>query len=501
MKLIKSACNPILEFFHYYLFSFRVPNRSILRPSSYITYIIFYWVNFFMKYLLSWIWNLFFYLYRVEIGTNRFVFHKVLNSFKLLFVFFAPIDLRNNAANRLIMFPNVYVYRERFFPRIHRLWVLFYRSQSGCHDELNVNARYQPAIDNFYYRTRIQHKQTVRIYGRSKKYRLNPVVFYFFNKIALVNYPNYYWTYNTMYNRYSKKKKSSHIRTHLFFMFLEFLFTFLNETSKRSFIKTSFFTFKGFWNLMQFVDIKRIKPLLSIFTPKTKKIHKLINYDVNLAVPAWANYMRGISIKVGLTFYKNIIILTNSIKRQNSVYKLELVESISRETNLLPLTWFNKLHNSVVSPVSSTVIMYIRSARHFNKGRYSRNRQIYRTGVYWCIWLNVLIVYGLQYYFYRMVFSFGYLWIPIGILILSIFFSRIYKYRFYNINQIKIEFYEYFNFLYDIFENCIIIYWRGRKIITIFTRRYVWGAIGIYNGVYERRKQQFYDFLKSLFKK
>lgn len=45
------------------------------------------------------------------------------------------------------------------------------------------------------------------------------------------------------------------------------------------------------------------------------------------------------------------------------------------------------------------IIYYIRKNRIFNKGRYSRNRQQYRTGFYWCLWLNVMVVYGLYFFF------------------------------------------------------------------------------------------------------
>jgi len=113
----------------------------------------------------------------------------------------------------------------------------------------------------------------------------------------------------------------------------------------------------------------------------------------------------------------------------------------------LPISWFNKVHNSNLNPLKNNIVMYLRSSKHFNKGRYSRNRQLYRTGVYWCIWLNVVIVYALHYYFYRVVFSFGYMWLPLGVLILSMFGNRLFKYRFYDLNQIKIEFMEYSNFL------------------------------------------------------
>ena len=77
------------------------------------------------------------------------------------------------------------------------------------------------------------------------------------------------------------------------------------------------------------------------------------------------------------------------------------------------------------------VNLSLRKNKIFNKGRYSRNRQLYRTGVYWSIWLNIILVFGLYYYFYRFTFNFGYVWLPMAVFIISIFFGRLVKYRLY----------------------------------------------------------------------
>jgi len=60
----------------------------------------------------------------------------------------------------------------------------------------------------------------------------------------------------------------------------------------------------------------------------------------------------------------------------------------------------------------------LRKSKCFNKSRYSRNRQYYRTGVYWCLWLNIILVLGLYYSFYRFTFKFNYI---IFIYLLGIF--------------------------------------------------------------------------------
>ena len=55
-------------------------------------------------------------------------------------------------------------------------------------------------------------------------------------------------------------------------------------------------------------------------------------------------------------------------------------------------------------------IFFLRVNSLYNKSRYSRNRQTYRTGVYWCMWLTVLSVIGLYYYLYVFLIKFTYVW-------------------------------------------------------------------------------------------
>ena len=38
---------------------------------------------------------------------------------------------------------------------------------------------------------------------------------------------------------------------------------------------------------------------------------------------------------------------------------------------------------------------FIRKNKNFNKSRFSRNRQIYRTGVYFCFYINIAVFYSL----------------------------------------------------------------------------------------------------------
>jgi len=55
------------------------------------------------------------------------------------------------------------------------------------------------------------------------------------------------------------------------------------------------------------------------------------------------------------------------------------------------------LKNILPNTFKDVNIQFLRKFRVFNKGRYSRNRQFYRTGVYWCLYVNIIAVIGLHF--------------------------------------------------------------------------------------------------------
>ena len=79
-------------------------------------------------------------------------------------------------------------------------------------------------------------------------------------------------------------------------------------------------------------------------------------------------------------------------------------------------------------------LYFLRKNKVFNKGRYSRNRQYYRTGVYWCLYINIIAIVGMYLWFYKLTFNFGYLWFVLFVSIFSFFFSRIVKYNLFQPN-------------------------------------------------------------------
>nr|NP_039490.1 unnamed protein product [Paramecium aurelia]P15614.1 RecName: Full=Uncharacterized mitochondrial protein ORF13 [Paramecium tetraurelia]CAA34057.1 unnamed protein product [Paramecium aurelia] len=93
-------------------------------------------------------------------------------------------------------------------------------------------------------------------------------------------------------------------------------------------------------------------------------------------------------------------------------------------------------------PLKKISIFFAKKNYLYNKGKFSRNKQTYRTGVYLCIWLTVLTVVGLYFYFYLMSMKFTYNYL------LFLFFLGLFFYKFFiKKNNKKFEVHT------DLFEN------------------------------------------------
>lgn len=268
----------------------------------------------------------------------------------------------------------------------------------------------------------------------------------------------------------NNKKKSfmSDVYTFLFFLennFYYFLtFKHFSDISKRNFVKFNF--------------------LFILVLKKIKKNIKINYYNLN-NVNSWYGYVSD-SLKFKKKDLKsdvevNNIFETNKISDLNFPFLLNLKKVLSLSSNdvvfLTDLVFnfkelndrlFNvhpKLLNSLKINFSEAstnkhislknnflkrsnfVFFYLRKNKIFNKGRYSRNRQTYRTGFYWCLWINIFAIYGLHFAFYRFTFTFGYLWFFFIIFVGSFIFSRMLKYNFHNYNYVLSEFNNFFNWL------------------------------------------------------
>lgn len=99
------------------------------------------------------------------------------------------------------------------------------------------------------------------------------------------------------------------------------------------------------------------------------------------------------------------------------------------------------------------IFFFLRKQKLFNKGRFSRNRQTYRTGAYWCLWVNILAVTGFYYWFYRFTMNFGYLWPFLALFVISFIFPRALKYNYFIIPNLIQSIFKLFLWFWIILSN------------------------------------------------
>lgn len=115
----------------------------------------------------------------------------------------------------------------------------------------------------------------------------------------------------------------------------------------------------------------------------------------------------------------------------------------------------NYLNSFSVFSTVKPLHLFLRKNKLFNKGRYSRNRQVYRTGAYWCLWVNILAVSGFYYWFYRFTMNFGYLWPFFSLFILSFIIPRALKYNYIYANNLVSSLIKLLTWFYLIFLNVL----------------------------------------------
>jgi len=111
------------------------------------------------------------------------------------------------------------------------------------------------------------------------------------------------------------------------------------------------------------------------------------------------------------------------------------------------------------------LVMYLRKQKFFNKGRYSRNRQMYRTGVYWCIYINIVAVFGLNYCFYKFTVNFLLYWWFFFLLLMCFIYPYFNKYSFYTYYKCFVAFFKYCLIINISTLNAVFLKKRYNKII------------------------------------
>ena len=308
--------------------------------------------------------------------------------------------------------------------------------------------------------------------------------FFFFNKfIEFSSLKKDYFKYPLLTSFFFFNNYNSKLNYTLKFkeLYNEYLFFSLNLKNLSSFFSKYFYFVKSNSNLLSFIILVRVINLNFL-----KFSNKNYSYNLNFLILLflnkkfnnnfnYTNYNFDFTSDL-LCFYKNVdtnkLSVSSLFSNKVSLSKRLLVTSnnykniINSNSKLNSFSvfnnfffskfnnWYLNVNKSFFDNISSKwlvkfsatdVVKYIkgdnidnysiyflRKNKVFNKGRYSRNRQIYRTGVYWCLYINIVAMVGLYFWFYRFTINYGYVWWLLFIFIASFIIPKAVKYRLYN---------------------------------------------------------------------
>lgn len=237
-----------------------------------------------------------------------------------------------------------------------------------------------------------------------EKYEINPYYKQFANLVGFIkkegNSTNF--LINFFYLKYIVlSQKLFHSR--FFLLKRNFFFNFFSSFPSLKYLDMDFKSSSFYTLCSKLLKLKLITDLLSTnLTGKSlqmslkiyeNKLYNIYTQKTTSQISVIADNCIFLVTNVNQYFEKNLQKLTNGSKTSEIVYT---------NTSVVKYLALNQLNNFIV--------LFLRKSRVFNKGRYSRNRQFYRTGVYWCLYLSIILLTGLFYWFYHFILNFGFLW-------------------------------------------------------------------------------------------
>ena len=225
---------------------------------------------------------------------------------------------------------------------------------------------------------------------------------------------------NVLQKSLTKKKSLSLQNLHKLCSFFQ------NEVNLLLFflIKKTKFPHKHSVVFLFFLFLVKSHKLLSLFKLNT---FELLNKPLDLI---------NVSILPGNIFLKRYFVV-NFGNTSTSFSKKLLTTPILNSSSL------NKYISQ--NSINSVGFQFLRKNKVFNKGRYSRCRQNYRTGVYICMYLSVVCIFGLYFWFYKFSFNFTYLWWFFIAFVGAFFVPKAVKFRFYEPKRVLQSFIGVFN--------------------------------------------------------
>lgn len=364
---------------------------------------------------------LFFYFF-----INNLVFF--LNKFKILNNFFINFFKNNYLMYYLKLVFIVNKFNFSWMSKKHPILFFFKLFQKKF---IHSNNDLKFLVKQFKYFSKSFFYKTIKVDFFLKHFEIKNIflVFIILQNLFFKNYYNFYYSlYFNNPNKFNFIKLNwvfyfflINSNSHLYVFDLNRYFDWykFNFNSSAKFISKK--SIKDFWVINFFKKVKKNK--FNYFL----KIYKIYNTNYKFVKILGINYKNIFLLKLK-NFYNLKFIFRLNLKNLKLLYPTRFSESS-----------VNKLIE--LKNLSSYNFFFLRKNRIFNKSRYSRNRQLYRTGVYWCLWLNIVIIYGLFFLFYRFTFNFGYIWFGVLVLFYSFIFSKVLKYNFVNIFIIIKEFF------------------------------------------------------------
>jgi hypothetical protein len=205
---------------------------------------------------------------------------------------------------------------------------------------------------------------------------------------------------------FSTTKNNKKIKNlYTLYMFLK-KYNFKNYLSLNSIIldKTKFDVVILFLFLFYFNKTKNII--------KLSQTHNINNYYFSEKQSFIKNFICKKANFVGVFNKYSKLYITNNYTLYLFLQDNKIKTTINVNNNLsVPKSTNSSIYKNIsLFDYSNIEFQFLRKNKVYNKGRYSRCRQNYRTGVYLCMYLSVVSIFGLYYWFFKFSFNFSYLW-------------------------------------------------------------------------------------------
>ena len=259
------------------------------------------------------------------------------------------------------------------------------------------------------------------------------IMYTFFHKNNPTLTFNQFYLYAFLFFKFFKKLNKT-------YLFLGYVFF-----SKTNLVKSLFNTY-SLGNLTSVGNTTPINKPMYGFSNFWRKFRKLKRPVTDLS---YSDYFIT-SYKNKLTKYSaaGFIVLLDAlylVRLKSDTFSKNLVQ-INKPLLVKPKYSASSINKHLsLDSVQNFEFQFLRKNKVYNKGRYSRCRQNYRTGVYMCMYLSVVSIFGLYYWFYKFSFNFTYLWWLFISFFASFFIPKIIKYRLYEPTTLVSKFFGLFS--------------------------------------------------------